>query len=94
MAFSWSSFLTKIEVIAVPLTLGIFQLKNEVGSVTNSQLASDSLNMATGVTEALGSSDPAVVAQAQAAQQVGLALIQGIMATHPAITPPASSPTP
>ena len=92
MSFDWKSFLVKLAVLSEPIVVGSLQLKNETGSVSNTQLANDSLNLATGVADALLSTNPQDVALANQASQVTATVIQGIAATHPALNPPAATP--
>lgn len=89
MAFNWKSFLIKLAVLAEPIAVGVMQLKNETGKVSNTQEANDSLNLATGISDALLSDDPNEVATANAASQLTAQLIAGIAATHPALQPVA-----
>jgi hypothetical protein len=86
--FNWKSFLVKLAVLAEPIVVGSLQLKNETGKVSNTQLAADSLNLATGVSDALLSDDPNDKALGDAASQVTAQIIAGIAATHPSLNPP------
>lgn len=79
--FSLQSFLIALAEIGPSLITGIMNLTHETGSVSKTQLASDSLHLATGVTAALASSDPVVVADAQVAQSIGNAVVSSIAAT-------------
>ena len=84
MKFDWAKFFTTLATVAEPITVGIFTI---IKDGTNSQKALDALNLATGVTEALGSGSPTLVAGAQAASAIGATIISGIAASHPALNP-------
>lgn len=68
--FSWSHFLVTLATIAPALVTGSLALANEAGSAPNLQTASDALHLATGVTQALASDDPNVVAAAGSASSI------------------------
>lgn len=78
MKFNLATFLLDLAQIAPPLIAGILALKNEVPGVSRTQLASDSLKLATGVTAALGHNDAAVVSDAQGASSIIDSVIQTI----------------
>jgi hypothetical protein len=70
MAFSWKKFFTVFVQAAPAIAEGALELKNETGNVPDLTEAADALHLATGVTEALGQDDPAVVADAQLASSI------------------------
>ena len=78
MKFNLKAFFLDLAEIAPSLIVGILNLKNEVGSTSKIQLATDSLTLATGVAEALTSNDPVVQGDAQVASAVVSNVIQAV----------------
>lgn len=83
MAFSFKVFLLDLAEIGPGLISGVLNLKNETGSVSKVQLATDSLNLATGIATALTSQNPDEQAEAQAASQVTQAVITAVASSKP-----------
>lgn len=78
MKFNLQTFFLDLASIAPGLITGVLALKNETGSVSKTQLASDSTKLALGVTAALGHSDPDVVNDATAASTIIDTVVQSI----------------
>ena len=82
MAFNLKAFFLDLAEIAPSLIVGVLNLKNEVGSTSKIQLATDSLTLATGVAEALTSNDSVVQGDAQVASAVISNVIQAVALVH------------
>ena len=76
--FNLTTFIIDFVEIAPSLVSGVLQLKNETGSVSKTQLASDALHTATGIASALTSSNPTVQAEAQAASSIVNSFVQAV----------------
>jgi hypothetical protein len=82
MAFSWSGFLVTLAAFAPVIVAGTEQLAGEASTASKTQLATDSLNLATGLGEALTSSDPQDQALAALASQITASVIKSTQAAH------------
>jgi len=82
MAFSWSGFLVTLAALAPVIVAGTEQLAGEASTASKTQLATDSLNLATGLGEALTSSDPQDQALAALASQITASVINSTQAAH------------
>jgi hypothetical protein len=82
MAFSWSGFLVTLAALAPVIVAGTEQLAGEASTASKTQLATDSLNLATGLGEALTSSDPEDQAIAALASQITASVINATQAAH------------
>jgi hypothetical protein len=87
MKFNLKAFFLDLAEIAPSLIIGVINLKNEVGSTSKIQLATDSLTLATGVAEALTSNDPMVQGDAQVASAVVSNVIQAVASVTTPPTP-------
>jgi hypothetical protein len=70
MKFNLKSFLLALASIGPSLISGIMSLVHEVPNTSKLQLATDSLHLATGVTNALASGDPEIQQDAQVASAI------------------------
>lgn len=75
MAFNWGSFLTSLAALAPVIVAGVEQIHVDASTETKAQLALDSLNLATGVSEAILSADPQDQAYAQDASAIAGSVI-------------------
>jgi hypothetical protein len=82
MAFSWSGFLVTLAALAPVIVAGTEQLAGEASTASKTQLATDSLNLATGLGEALTSSEPEDQAFAALASQITASVINATRAAH------------
>ena len=82
MAFSWSGFLVTLAALAPVIVAGTEQLAGEASTASKTQLATDSLNLATGLGEALTSSEPEDQAFAALASQITASVINATQAAH------------
>lgn len=89
MAFDWTGFLVKLATLAPTIVAGTVALKNEADTATKTQLAQDSLNLATGVSQALLSDDPLEKALATLASSITGAVINSTSQAHAASGKPA-----
>ncbi|HEX3643302.1 MAG TPA: hypothetical protein VHV10_18610 [Ktedonobacteraceae bacterium] len=81
MAFNLKAFLLDIIEIAPALVSSVLQLKNETPGVSKTQLAADSLRLATGVSHALTSNDPVVQTEAAAASIIVDSIVHTVAKT-------------
>ena len=87
MKFNLKAFLLDLAEIGPSLLAGIFNLKNEASHATKTQLATDSLTLATGVATALTSANADEQADAQAASAIAQNVINVVAAAHTPTTP-------
>jgi hypothetical protein len=96
MGFNFATILEDVVSIGPAIYAAVMGLKSESSTATKVQLATDSLNVATGISQALLSTDPVTAQKAQVASNVAASIIQGIhaIATISPLAPNATTPTP
>jgi hypothetical protein len=88
--FNIKGFFATLLELAPEIVGGIFTLKNEAGTASKVQEATDSLTLATGIAEALTSSDPDEQQDAATAS----AVVQNVISTVATATAAPASPLP
>ena len=87
MKFSLKQFFLDLAEIGPAIVSGILNLKNEATHASKTQLAKDSLSLATGIGVALTSQDVDQQADAQAASQIVGSVIDAVAQVHSPATP-------
>lgn len=89
MAFNFQNFLLTLAALAPTIIAGTVALKHEADTATKTQLATDSLNLATGLSEVLLSADPEDQMLAKIASALTGQVIQATSQAHAANGLPA-----
>lgn len=84
MSFSWKQFLFNLAALSPIIVAGTAQLAGEADTATKTKLATDSLNLATGVSGALTTGSPEAQAIAALASQITGAVITATSQAHAA----------
>lgn len=84
MAFNWTNFLVTLGELTPVIVAGVGTLKSEETTATKTQLATDSLNLATGLSQALLAADPADQQLAAIASQLTASVITATSLAHSA----------
>jgi hypothetical protein len=84
MAFSWKGFLVSLAALAPTIVAGTAALAGEASTATKVQLATDSLTLASGVSQALTNGNPEEQAIAALASQIAGATIVATSQAHAA----------
>lgn len=82
MAFNWSTFLISLASLAPTIVAGTAALEGEADTATKTQLATDSLNLATGLSQVLLSTDPQDQAFAAIASSLTGSVISATSLAH------------
>lgn len=84
MSFNWKQFLVSLAALAPTIVAGTAQLSGEASTASKTQLATDSLNLATGVSQLLLSTNSDDQAIAGIASQITGSVITATSQAHAA----------
>lgn len=84
MSFNWKQFLVSLAALAPTIVAGTAQLSGEASTASKTQLATDSLNLATGVSQLLLSNNEDDQAIAGIASQITGSVITATSQAHAA----------